>query len=64
MIRGRSWFANPWARPRFLWVVGIGYVLWTLIPVVVAIVFSFNSTRSTSFWTGFSLRWWLHDPNA
>ena len=63
MSRVRSLFANPWARPRFLWAVGIGYVLWTLIPVVVAIVFSFNSTRSTSLWAGFSLRWWLHDPN-
>lgn len=63
MSRVRSWFENPWGRPRFLWAVGVGYVLWTLIPVVVAVVFSFNSTRSTSFWTGFSLRWWLRDPN-
>jgi spermidine/putrescine transport system permease protein len=61
--RLRSTLANPWGRPRFLWVLGIGYVVWTMIPIVYAILFSFNSTRSISSFTGFSLRWWLSDPD-
>ena len=44
-----------------LWVVTILYILWTLIPVVLAVQFSFNSGRSRSVWQGFSLRWYLHD---
>jgi spermidine/putrescine transport system permease protein len=56
--------ANPWARTRFLWVVAIGYVLWTIIPVVEAVVFSFNKGRSISQWQGFSLRWYTGDPDS
>jgi spermidine/putrescine transport system permease protein len=44
-------------------VIGIAYVVWTLVPVVTAALFSFNSTRSISIWSGFSLRWYLTDPN-
>ena len=62
MSRLHNALSNPWARPRFLWVVGIGYVAWTMIPVLVAVLFSFNSTRSISAWTGASLRWWINDP--
>jgi spermidine/putrescine transport system permease protein len=34
-----------------------------MIPVLVAVLFSFNSTRSISNWAGASLRWWISDPN-
>jgi spermidine/putrescine transport system permease protein len=61
--RLRDLMANPWARPRFLWVIGIAYVVWTLVPVLTAALFSFNSTRSISLWAGFSLRWYVGDPN-
>lgn len=54
---------NPWGRPRFLVAVTWGYVLWALLPVVVAILFSFNAGRSRSVWQGFSLRWWTGDPS-
>jgi spermidine/putrescine transport system permease protein len=67
--RVRHWLANPWARPRFLWVIGGSYVAWTLLPVAIAVLFSFNATRSLTSWQGFSLRWYgsdvssvLHDP--
>lgn len=60
----RQWIANPWAQTRFLWVVAIGYVLWSLIPVAEAVLFSFNSTRSISVWSGFSMRWYTGDPNG
>jgi len=59
----RTALSNPWGRPRFLWVVGIGYVVWTMIPIVTAVLFSFNETRSISSFTGFSLRWWVWDPD-
>jgi spermidine/putrescine transport system permease protein len=59
----RSAIANPWGRARFLWVLAIGYIAWTMIPIVTAILFSFNETRSISNFTGASLRWWLWDPD-
>lgn len=59
-----TWLANPWAESRFMWVVGIGYVLWTLIPVVEAVVFSFNRGRNIAQWEGFSLRWYTWDPTG
>jgi ABC-type spermidine/putrescine transport system permease subunit II len=36
-----------------------GYILWMLVPVVLAVVFSFNAGRSRSVWQGPSLRWYL-----
>jgi spermidine/putrescine transport system permease protein len=60
----REWLANPWAQTRFLWAVAIGYILWSLIPVVVAVLFSFNATRSITIWAGFSLRWYTWDPTG
>ena len=62
--RVRAWVANPWARPRFLWVVGITYVLWTLLPVAIAVLFSFNSTRALTSWQGFSTRWYGSDVDS
>jgi spermidine/putrescine transport system permease protein len=53
---------NPWRRPRFLQALTIGYLVWTILPVVIAVIFSFNSGRSRSTWQGFSLRWWYEDP--
>jgi len=38
-------------------------VAWSLAPLAIAIQFSFNSGRSRSTWQGFSLRWYLHDPD-
>ena len=41
-----------------------GYIIWSLVPVVIAVVFSFNDGRSRTVWQGFSLRWWFTDQNA
>jgi spermidine/putrescine transport system permease protein len=60
----REWLANPWADTRFLWVVAIGYVLWTMLPVAEAVLFSFNKGRSITQWEGFSLRWYTWDPTG
>ena len=59
-----GWIRNPWARPRFLWVVGIAYVLWTLVPIGIAVLFSFNATRSLTSWQGFSTRWYAGDVSS
>ncbi len=44
--------------------IGIGYVLWTLVPVAEAVLFSFNRGRSITQWEGFSLRWYTWDPTG
>jgi spermidine/putrescine transport system permease protein len=62
--RARGWMGNPWARPRFLWVVGIAYVVWTLVPIAIAMLFSFNSGRSIANWQGFSTRWYVGDVSS
>jgi spermidine/putrescine transport system permease protein len=60
--RLRGWLRNPWGRPRFLIVFTWAYVLWALVPVIVAVQFSFNETRSRTTWAGFSTRWYWGDP--
>jgi spermidine/putrescine transport system permease protein len=59
----RRWLRNPWGEPRFLVLVTWLYIVWALVPVAIAILFSFNSGRSRSVWQGFSIRWWWGDPN-
>ncbi len=54
---------NPWGRPRFLVAGTWLYIAWAIVPVGVAILFSFNNGRSRSVWQGFSVRWWWGDPN-
>ena len=61
--RGRP-FSNPWGDPRFLWVLVVVYILWSIVPVVIAIQFSFNAGRSRSVWQGFSLRWYVDDAGS
>jgi spermidine/putrescine transport system permease protein len=62
LYRVRGWLRNPWARPRFLVLVTWSYVLWSLVPVLIAVQFSFNATRSRTEWAGFSARWYWGDP--
>ena len=59
-----TWLRNPWGRPRFLpLVVGL-YVIWSIIPVAIAVLFSFNDGRSRTTWQGFSMRWYTGDPTG
>jgi spermidine/putrescine transport system permease protein len=62
-VQPRGYFKNPWRRPRFLQATTIGYLLWSMLPVLIAVFFSFNDGRSRVTWQGFSLRWWTGDPN-
>jgi spermidine/putrescine transport system permease protein len=59
-----AWFANPWGKARFLWAIAIAYVVWTLLPVAIAVVFSFNATRALTAWQGFSTRWYVGDVSS
>jgi len=62
--RKGSVLRNPWGKPRFLPLVTALYVLWSIIPVAIAVQFSFNAGRSRSVWQGFSTRWYVGDPAA
>jgi spermidine/putrescine transport system permease protein len=64
-----SRLANPWGRPRWLAVITVAYIVWSIVPVAVAVLFAFNNGRSRTTWQGFSFRWFtgatgsvLHDP--
>ena len=61
--RVRNWLSNPWGKPRFLPAVTWLYILWSIVPVLIAVQFSFNAGRSRSTWQGFSLRWYTADPD-
>lgn len=54
---------NPWRKHRFLALYTWLYLAWAIVPVVIAIGFSFNAGRSRSVWQGFSLEWWIHNPD-
>ena len=64
---GRNPWRHPWFLEGFTWL----YLLWSLVPVAIAVLFSFNNGQSQSVWQGFSWRWYfadpvnsvLHDPN-
>jgi spermidine/putrescine transport system permease protein len=59
----RDLLANPWRKHRFLALWSWLYLAWAIVPVLIAIGFSFNSGRSRSVWQGFSLKWWIGDPD-
>jgi spermidine/putrescine transport system permease protein len=57
-----TWLRNPWGRPRFLPVLTGLYILWSLIPVAIVILFGFNDGRSRTTLQGLSFRWYTGDP--
>jgi spermidine/putrescine transport system permease protein len=59
-----SWLRNPWGRPRFLLLVTIVYIVWSLVPVAIAIMFAFNDGRSRTTWQGFSTRWFTGETGS
>jgi spermidine/putrescine transport system permease protein len=60
--RLRGWLRNPWGKPRFLVIITWAYILWSIVPVLIAVQFSFNATRSRTIWDSFSTRWYWGDP--
>ena len=59
----RARLANPWGTPRVLRVVTILYVIWSLVPVLLAVRIAFNSGRTRTSLQGWSFRWFWGDPN-
>ena len=58
-----AWLANPWGQSRFTAALTWLYIAWAILPLLLAILFSFNAGRSRSTWQGFSLRWYTGDPD-
>jgi len=49
---------RPWVLATLTWL----YVAWSLVPVLIAVQFSFNDGRSRTAWQGASFRWYWGDP--
>jgi spermidine/putrescine transport system permease protein/putrescine transport system permease protein len=45
-------------RPRFLWALYVAICLYLFVPILVVIVYSFNSSRSLQVFGGLSTRWY------
>jgi spermidine/putrescine transport system permease protein len=60
----RRWLPrrNPWGHPWFLEGFTWLYLIWSLVPIGLAVLFSFNDGKSQSVWQGFSWRWYFTDP--
>jgi spermidine/putrescine transport system permease protein len=58
----RPLWRNPWRHPWFLEGFTWLYLIWSLAPIALAVLFSFNNGRSQSAWQGFSWRWYFSDP--
>jgi spermidine/putrescine transport system permease protein len=59
--RATTWvppWRNPWRRPYVLATLTWAYIMWSLLPVLIAVQFSFNDGRSRSTWQGFSTQWY------
>ena len=63
MRRFRDWFSNAWGRPRFLFLFTLLYLAWSILPILIAVRFSFNDGRSRSSTQGWSNRWYWGDPD-
>jgi len=63
VTRARSWWRNPWGRPRFLFLFTLVYMAWSIVPILVAVRFSFNDGRSRSTGQGWSTRWYWQEPD-
>src|SRR5580700_831548 len=55
--RSSPWH-HPWALEGFTWL----YVVWSIVPIGIAALFSFNNGKSQSAWQGFSMQWYITDP--
>lgn len=61
--RMRAWRRDPWRKPRILSAVTWGYVAWSILPLSVAVLISFNQGRSNASLQGLGLNWWWGDPD-
>jgi spermidine/putrescine transport system permease protein len=57
ILRPNHW-GHPWFLEGFTWL----YLIWSLVPIAIAVLFSFNKGKSQATWQGFSWRWYFKDP--
>ncbi len=53
-LRPSPW-RRPWAMEGFTWL----YIVWSIVPIGIAVLFSFNKGASQSTWQGFSTKWYI-----
>ena len=58
LVPRRNPWGHPWILEGFTWL----YLIWSLVPIAIAVLFSFNNGKSQSAWQGFSWRWYFTDP--
>ncbi len=56
-----SLFRNPWRHPWFLEGFTWLYLIWSLAPIALAVLFSFNKGKSQATYQGLSWRWYWGD---
>ncbi len=54
----------PARRAPWLTLVTACYLMWSLLPLLLVVAYSFNAGDTVTHWQGFSLRWWIGDPSA
>jgi spermidine/putrescine transport system permease protein len=54
-------FRNPWRHPWFLEGFTWLYLIWSLAPIAIAVLFSFNTGKSQASYQGLSIRWYWGD---
>jgi spermidine/putrescine transport system permease protein len=52
---------NPWRHPWFLEGFTWLYLIWSLAPIAIAVLFSFNNGKSQASYQGVSMRWYWAD---
>ena len=57
LIPRRNPWGHPWILEGFTWL----YLIWSLVPIGLAVLFSFNNGKSQAAWQGFSWRWYFTD---
>jgi len=62
--RKPRWWRDPWRKPRLLEAVTWGYLAWSILPVAIAVLLSFNAGRSNSTFQGFGLLWWNQEEGS
>jgi spermidine/putrescine transport system permease protein len=53
----RNPWRHPWLLEGFTWL----YLIWSLAPIVIAVLFSFNKGKSQASYQGLSWRWYFGD---
>jgi spermidine/putrescine transport system permease protein len=54
-------FRNPWRHPWFLEGFTWLYLIWSLAPIAIAVLFSFNKGKSQAAYQGLTWRWYWGD---